>query len=279
MEATTIATNYDEPMSDTNPEAAKEPTPFLTIDEELISLQQAISYLRNSGLWPRVIGDIKRQHAIEKELEQRPEVRATKRMVNRAMGDVQLQANLLDPNLFGKWLQSNYLSYEDFYSQIAWGIKVGELKKQLWQEEELKQYFEERKEDLDIVVLSRIVVATRAEAEEIKQQLEADPSRFEQLAEEKSLADDKAMGGRMGKLRRERLPKHVQKAIKQATPGQIQIIDPIESEERYAVLKLHQIIKASFEQEALKQELRNEKFDQWMHEKLKTTSVSLAFEF
>lgn len=279
MTATILETKNDNLMSETNPEGAKDPTPFLTINDESISLEKAVAYLRNSGLWPRVIGDIKRQHAIEKELEQKPEVRATKRMVNRAIGDLQLQANLLDPNLFGKWLQNNNLSYEDFYSQIAWGVKVEEFKKQLWQEEELTQYFEERKDGLDRLVLSRIVVATRAEAEEIKQQIEADPSRFEKLAEEKSLADDRAMGGRMGKLRRERLPKHVQKAIAEATPGQIQIIDPVHSEESYAVLKLHEIIEASLEQEALKQELRNEKFDRWMQEKLKTTNVSLAFEF
>lgn len=256
---------------------AEEPTPFLSINDESISLQQAISYLRNSGLWPRVIGEIKRQYALEKELEQKPEVRATKMMVNRAIGDIQLQTNMLNPLRFNKWLQDQYISYEEFYSQIAWSIEVERFKAQLVQDEEkLKEHFDKRKYDLDRIVLYRIVVETKEEGEEIKQQLDYDPGRFEYLAEEKSLADDKAMGGWMGAIRRSRLPKHIQKAIKEASPEQ-KIVGPILSDGRYAILRVDKILEASLDNnEYLKQELRNEMFENWLRDNLKTMNVSLA---
>ncbi|NER37295.1 MAG: hypothetical protein F6J93_25565 [Oscillatoria sp. SIO1A7] len=259
-------------------EQAQEPTPFLSINDESISLEKAIFYYlrRNSGLWLRVIDEIKRQYALEKELEQKPEVRATKRTVNRTIGDIQIQTNMLNPNLFNKWLQNQYISYDDFYSQIALSIEIDRFKTQIVQDEEkLKQYFEARKYDLAGIVLSRIVVETKEEGENIKQQLDAEPGRFEQLAQEKSIADDKVMGGWMGVIRRSRLPKHIQDAIKEACSSQ-KIIGPILSEDRYAILRVDKVLEASLDNESLKQELRNEMFENWLRDKLKTINVSMA---
>jgi hypothetical protein len=169
--------------------------PFLTVDDQPISVAQALQYLQSSGKLQSYIGDILRQHLIEQELQTREDLEISPALTEQAVIDFRLQRQLSDPKDFAQWLASNGRDYDSFHKQVAYGFKLEKLKAQV-AEPKLQEHFIDRKLFLDRVVLSRIVVADRELAEELGSQLEEGAS-FEQLARDYSIADDRIVNGMM----------------------------------------------------------------------------------
>lgn len=245
--------------------------PFLTIDDQSISLAQALQYLQASGRLKAVLGDIVRQHVIEQELKTRADVDVNPALIEQAVIDFRLQRQLTDPNVFAQWLQSNGQDYASFHASVAFGFKLEHLKAQVT-EPKLQEYFIDRKLFLDRVVLSRILVNQQELAEELASQIEEGAS-FEQLAREYSIADDRVVNGMMGPVSRGTLPDSLRAAIDSASPGEL--IGPLELEGRWLLFRLEQFLPASLEDAQLKVALQNELFEQWLGQKIQNMTVKL----
>jgi parvulin-like peptidyl-prolyl isomerase len=244
---------------------------FLTVDNQPISIEQAVKYLQSSGKLNQFIGDIIRQYIIDQEINIRDDIDISPALTEQTIIDFRLKNQLTDQQTFQEWLKKNGTDYQTFHSSIAFTFKLDKLKA-LVTEPKLPEYFIERKLYLDRVVLSRIFVDNRELSEELQTQIEEGGS-FEQLAKEYSLTDDRIVNGMMGPLSRGTLPDIVRSAIDAATPGEL--IGPIEIEGRYGLFRVEQFLPASLDDTQLKQALQNELFEKWLAEKIQKLTVKL----
>ncbi len=248
-----------------------ESIPFLTIDQESISLSQALNYLRAAGSLQRTLGDILSQYLLEKQLEVTENIEIDSLKLDQVIMEFRLENQLTNPKQFQTWLKSNGMTYDDFQNKVAFSFKVEKLKTQIT-ESKLEDYFNQRKPFLDGVVLSRIILKDQELAAHLQQQILADQSQFEALAREHSLSNDRMMNGMMGVVSRGKLPEILKTALDSASPGEL--IGPLEINGDYALFRVEQFLPATLEGK-LKQDLQNQLFEQWLQEKLQGMNIKL----
>ena len=245
---------------------------FLTIDEQPVSLADAIRYLQVGRKFDGFIGEILRQFVIEKEVESRQELDVGSATIEQAIIDFRLQRQLTEPQKFQEWLASNGMSYDSFHQQVAMGFRLKALKEAI-AEPKLQEYFIERKIYLDRVVLSRIIVDDKELADELKTQIAEGAAGFEQLAREYSVTDDRIVNGMVGPVSRGSMPDLLRVAIDGAASGDI--VGPIGMEERWGLFRIEELLPASLEDDRLKQSLLDELFEQWLAEKMQNLPIKL----
>ncbi|MFE1748384.1 peptidylprolyl isomerase [Coleofasciculus sp. H7-2] len=247
-----------------------ESAPFLLVNDQPISLEQALKYLQSSGKLTSFIGEILRHYVIEQQL-QTVKLDISLAAIEQAVIDFRLQRNLADAKSFQEWLARNRIDYETFHHQVKSGFQLTKLKDQI-AEPKLQEYFIERKLFLDRVVLSRLVVAEQELAEELYTQI-GEGASFEQLAQEYSLTDDRIVNGMMGPVSRGTLPDQIRAVIDTASPGRL--VGPLKLEERWTLFRVEQFLPASLEDSQLKEALQNELFEQWLAQKIQNLTVKL----
>jgi hypothetical protein len=245
--------------------------PFLSVNDRTISLSEAIAYLRSSGQLSSFLAGILRQYILEQELKEVNQIQVDEASIEQAIINFRISRQLLDPQDWEQWLASNGMSYQDLRSSVTADLKLEKLKFQI-AEPQLETYFQERKSLLDRVVLSRIILAERSLAENIKQQLLQDRNRFELLAREHSITSDRIANGMMGLVSRAQMPDILRATVDLARAGEI--LGPLEIDERYCIFRVEQFLPAALEG-VLKQELQNQLFEQWLQEKLQKITVKL----
>lgn len=243
---------------------------FLSIDNVTLSLQQSLDYLRTAGKLSTVVLEIAQQYLVENEIKalEIPEPEAD--IVEQFILEFRLQQQLTSPESFQKWLLTNGINYGVLKQQVIFRIKQENLKEKVTALK-VQKHFVQNKENLDRVVLSRIVVQHPEIAQDLKPQLEQGAD-FAQLAKQYSTVDDAVVGGVMGPVIRAQMPEMVRKATENAQVGQI--IGPLQIEGRYCLLKVEQLLPASLEG-ALKRDLENLLFEEWLKEKLQNMNVKL----
>lgn len=246
-----------------------ENTSFLLVDEQPVSLSQALKYLQTSGKLQPFIVEILKQNILEKELD-KEELNINPGVIEQAIIDFRLQQQLTDPNNFQEWLVNNGLDYPTFHQQVVYNFKIEQLKKNVTAPR-IQEFFIEQKLFLDRVVISRIVVQNKDLAEELKSQI-LEGARFEQLAQEYSVTEDRVVNGMMGPISRGQLPDALRALIELASPGEV--IGPIEIEQWYCLFRIEQFLPAALEGQ-VKQELENQLFEQWLGEKMQKLNIKL----
>lgn len=244
---------------------------FLLIENNPISLAQALTYLQSSGKLQPFIVEILRQYVIDQELQIQQDLDISPAVTEQAVIDFRLQNQLTDPQRFQEWLASNGIDYAAFHNQVTSSFKLTKLRSQIT-EPKIPEYFIERKVFLDRVVLSRIIVDSQELAEELSSQLE-DGAAFEELAREYSIADDKVVNGMMGPVSRGAMPDVLRAAVDAVSPRKV--LKPLELEGRWILFRVEQFLPASLEDTQLKQALGNELFEQWLSEKIQKMEVKL----
>jgi parvulin-like peptidyl-prolyl isomerase len=247
---------------------------FITIDDETISLRQALGYLRTSGDLQQFIMKILRQHVIEQELQSQADLEIDGSLLEQAIINFRLQNQLVQSDRFDQWLQSQSLTYTTFRNQFAAGLKIEEIKTKVTAEQ-LEDYFQKNQQAFEQVVLSRIVVEQYDKAVELKAQIEQAGASFEALAKEHSIAAEKAYNGMMGAILVSQLPPAIRDGISSAQSGDL--VGPMELEGRYSLLRLEQRIPATLEGQ-LKRQLQEQLFEQWWQSKLQNKNVKLQVE-
>lgn len=252
-----------------------ESIPFLTVDDELITLNQALRYWKNSGIFPRMLQEVLQQHCLKKELDVREDLKVDDFELDQACVEFRVQNQLTDGDIFQQWLSSNSFTYKKFQEQIAFTLRVEQLKSEIV-EPQLEEYFKKQKPFLDCVILSRLILAGQDLAEQLKQKIIEDRSQFEPLVQEYSLTDDRTANGMMGVVPKGQMPDILRTALDLANPGEL--IGPLEIDGRYCLFRVHQFLPASLEEETLKQELKNQLFDQWLHKKVQSLNIQFRVE-
>lgn len=245
-------------------------TTLLTVDDQPIYLNQALRYLHSSGQLQPFVLAIARRNILEQEIQVRKDLNITPETIEQSIIDFRLEQQLTDSKVFQEWLISNGLDYSAFHKQVTFGFKQEKLKVKVT-EPKLQEYFIENKIFLDKVVLSRIIVNEQELAEELKSQI-LEGARFEQLAQEYSIADDRIVNGMMGPISRGQLPESLRVLVDQASPGEV--IGPTQHEGWYGLFRVEKFLPASLEGQ-LKQDLQNQLFEQWLQEKMQNVTIKL----
>ena len=251
-----------------------ESQPFLTINDQPISLAKAIGYLRNTGDFQPFLLKIIRQHILETELQTHDDLEVDSNIIEQAVIDFRFENQLNDPDRFQEWLKTQGISYVDFRHQIAARLKIQKLKADVTAPK-LEEYFNATKALLNQVVISRIVVAELDFALNLKNKILADSSRFEPLAREHSLTNDRLVNGIMEAVSLGQVPSQIREYIITATPGEL--IGPLEIDERYALLRVERFIPATLEG-LLKGELQDQLFEKWLEEKGQKLTIKMHVE-
>jgi parvulin-like peptidyl-prolyl isomerase len=246
--------------------------PFLTIADQPVSLAQAVRYLQAARKFDAFIGEILRQFVIDRELQIRTDLEVSSAVIEQAMIDFRLQRQLTDPHQFQEWLAANGTDYETFHQQVAAGFRLKKLKDVITTPK-LQEHFIDRKIHLDRVVLSRIVVADKELADELKTQIEEGTAQFEQLARDYSVTDDRIVNGMVGPVSRGSMPDELRAAIDEAAVGDL--VGPFGMDDRWGLFRIEDVLPASLEDPQLRQSLQDDLFEQWLAEKMQTMPIKL----
>jgi len=244
---------------------------LLEINDQSITVFQALAYLANIGEDQSFILKILRQHLIEEELKTRNNVAVDPTHIEQAIVQLRIQNKLISSEYFETWLKEKNMSYDSLRKQIVTRLKVEKLMQKVT-ESKIETYFETNHKKLEKVALSRIVVASQEEAEKLKIQILEDNNHFGELAQKYSLTDDRYVNGVMPPLLIIQLPENTQETVLVTTPGTT--IGPFSVEGGYCLLRVEQFIPATLDN-LLKQQIRNQIFDQWLAEKLAQCEVRL----
>lgn len=247
---------------------------FLSIDDQSISLRQAIAYLRTVGELPRFLQKILHQHVLEQELQSRSDLEVDPTQVEQAMVNFRLQNKLTEPGQFEGWLQSQGMNYAQFRDRVSIALKLDKLKLETVSAT-VEEHFTQNKPLFDRVVLSRIVVAEPEMAQNLKKQLLEGSSSFEALAKAHSMTDDRSVNGLMGAIAMGQLPPAIRNQLQGKNPGEI--VGPFQMEGRYMLLRIEEWSPTSLDS-SLRQQLQNRFFDQWVQEKLKNKQIQLHLD-
>lgn len=247
---------------------------FITIDDDAISVKQAVAYLNATGDLPKFVQRILHRHVIESTLKERGDLAADAQQVEQAIVNFRVQNKLTDSGSFEQWLKSQGMNYETFRNRAEDSLRV-ELLKQAEIGDRARAYFNENKDNFDRVVLSRIVVLAKALADDLRKQIEAGSATFEALAKQNSITNDSATNGLMGTLQMGQLPPEIRDQLKGCEPGSL--IGPLEVDGRYTLLRVEQYFPASYEGD-LRKQLEDRFFGQWLQEQLQGKQIKLNLE-
>lgn len=249
-----------------------ESKPFIVIGEDELSLAQALKYLQMSGKLQSFVTEIARQYVLEQELEELETTTVDTEKLQKSIADFRAQNNLTDSQKFQRWLDEKGMNYGMLETQIASGFKMLQLKNSLT-EGKLEDYFTERKEYLDSVVLSRIVVQDKELGDAIYLKIIEEGANFEDLVKEFSITNDRNVKGLIGPVSIGTLPEEVRTAMEGANSGQV--MGPFNIDGYWCVFRFEEFQPASFDNENLKRRLENEIFDRWLAEKLQNLKVKI----
>lgn len=241
-------------------------TSFLTIDGDEVPLSRCLRYLRKSGHLAPFLGEIIRQHLLERELARSPDLEVSETLVEIALNDFCEQRQLADEQMLEEWLIAHDEDAASLVGRIRDEYRLEKLK-HATTTPELAGYFLDRKPFLDRVTLSRIVVESEGVARSLRARFDA------------GLPFDVNAGGeleRLAPIARAELPPPLLEALESARPGQV--LGPFPFPGCWALYLFEEDVPASAEDPVVKKALRDELFERWLGERMELLAVELHVE-
>jgi hypothetical protein len=245
--------------------------PFVSINDEVISLATTLQYLQLSGRLIPFLQDIVSQHITYEEVKKRDETLTVGQGdMDQAVIDFRLNNNLNDTDAFQAWLSSQGMSYEGFQRRVVLALKVDRLKEQI-AEPDLESYFQDNQTALGQAELSCAICNDPAIALTLHQKLQNQETTFDQIS--KDYANDPETVSLMrGLIRLTQLPADLQSAVGSAEPGKL--VGPRPVGQRSAIFLVERFVPAELEGK-LKKELQERLFRKWLGTQIKDMQVKL----
>lgn len=245
---------------------------FLMIDQQPISLAQALNYLQVSGHLQPFLLEILYQHVLSQAVKS--QVVCSPAEIEQRLIEFRMDYQLMNADEFQQWLIDRGTDYETFRQQFVWETAVATLKDQICQPN-LQAVFQQRKSSFDRLILSWIETNTEAQARNLQQQIAAG-KEFEQLVAGLRSQQSNTITALSEVLTWEEIPEALQQAI-QKTPQEPRLIDPVEIDDYWYLVQLEDWLPAELDEE-LEAYLVDEIFEQWLTEKVEATTVQLSVE-
>lgn len=252
-------------------------TSFLKIDGEAISIKQVLGYLQLTGRLQPFLQEIASQHVVYKEIQQRDDLDLTGAEIEQAALDFRIEKKLADSKSFEEWLSRNAMDYTTFRSRIVLGLSVDKLKAKI-AEPDLEIYFKQRQRSLDRIDLSCLIGTERITIEQFKEKIVSADGSFDRVVKELSdRAEDKTEDNleiMRGPNLRKNLPVELQEKVDEVKSGEV--VGPLSFGQRWCLFQVERIVPATLDG-AMKQEIENELFKQWLAKKVKQLELEFTF--
>lgn len=242
--------------------------PFLNVDDQPLSWQQSLGYLWLFGQLRPLIQSIVSQHIIYQEIKQRDDLEVGTAEFEQAVIDFRLQQKLNNPDNFQTWLAREGMDYAAFQNRVVLNLKVEKLSAKI-AEGKLSEYFEKRKNALELLELSCLIVEEQTLAEELKNRLLNKESSFEQVAQTEAT---KVRIARRS-ARKQQWPQELQNSL--TTAKEQDIIGPLFLENKWCVFQIEKITPPVLEGQ-LKRSLEAQIFKEWLEEKVNKLKIQLV---
>lgn len=246
--------------------------PFIAIDNQPISIGQAFGYLQLFGRLQPFIQDVLRYHTIYQAIQTNPDLVVTTGELGQFVLDFRLKMGLTDPDNFQQWLSNQGVNYGAFESQAVIGLQLEKLKDQV-AASYIDTYFAEHHRSFEQVDLYYIVTSEEALAYQIKERVAGGES-FEQIARQYPLDAENLQQAVITKrdvLRRHQLREEIKTALE--TADEKVLVGPIVMGNRWCICQVEQTLPAVLD-EQIRQELREQIFEQWVTEKSQQVQVT-----
>lgn len=151
-------------------------------------------------------------------------------------------------------------------------LKIEKFKLTTWSGK-LEQYFLQYKPQLDKVVYSLLRTQQMEIAQELYFRIKAGEESFADCAKEYSLGQEAQTGGLIGPVPISQPHPAIAQKLGISQPGQLW--PPMKLENWYVILRLEKIIPAQLD-DAMKANLLNHLFEQWLGEQIQQTPISIV---
>lgn len=162
------------------------------------------------------------------------------------------------------WLVRNNLTMRQWQESITRNIKIEKFKQALW-ENKLESYFLKRKGQLDRIVYSLLRVKDPHIAQELYFRIREGEQSFGDLAGQYSEGPEAQTSGLIGPVELNVPHPQLTKQLIASQPGQL--LTPMSLGEWVVIARLEKLLPAQLDQ-AMRQRLMNELFEQWIKEQL-----------
>ncbi|GAB1542470.1 hypothetical protein NUACC21_51440 [Scytonema sp. NUACC21] len=243
-------------------------TPILQVGSRTIAKSEIVPLLKQYGILPQLVQEIIIDSAISNiTLTQEETVQLYKQFYQQQQlnSDADLQA----------WLQARNLDRQQLDYQVTRNIKLETFKKSTWGDK-LQSYFIQRKGKLDRVVYSLIRVKDICIAQELYFRIQEGEQSFSELAREYSDGPEAQTGGILGPVELGVPHPSLAKMLSSVQPGQL--LPPTPLGDWIVIVRLEKFLPAQLD-DATKQRLLNELFDNWLQTQLKEYMQNIKEDF
>jgi PPIC-type PPIASE domain len=245
--------------------------PLLKIGDQSVSLGRVLQYFQLSGKLAPWIKDVVEQHIIFQAIQSRDDLDVLESEIDQAIIDFRLGNQLSDGADFEQWLNNQAMDFVTLKNRFVLGYKIEKLKTRVT-EAALPEFFAQQKSALDQVELYYMIATSQSLAEEIRNRLWQEGTRFEQVAKEYALAEDPQVSLVRRSFSFAQLPENLRQAVEGANVNDI--LGAMEVEQRWCVFRIEQFSPAVLEGQ-LKQSLQDQLFQRWLDQQVQQSAISL----
>ncbi len=205
-------------------------------------------------------------------------------VIDRAIQDMQLnieeeaqaveqfyaQNQLGDETRRNAWLQHYRMTPQQLTAQAQRRLKLEKFKYKHWNNQ-VESDFLQQKGQFDQYVYCLIRVASAEVAQELYFRLQAGEHPFAELAAQYSQGPEAQTGGLIGPVSASNLHPTLVQFLSTAQPGQVR--PPVRLGEWFVIVSLKKLISAQLD-DALRQQLLEQRFNDWLQIQLQSTSIS-----
>ena len=235
------------------------------IDDEVITTDGLISYLKLSGRFDGIMADLLRDK-VAAHAARRMGVEVSQDEVQKRSEDFRRAMGLHRAKDTVEYFERIGVSLDDFEAFLTDALLKEKILEDVSNDAAVEEYFRLNSPRFDSVDVSHIVVESEGAARELLSILQDDPDAFPDLAAEHSIAETAANGGKIGKVKRGALSGEVESKLFNAKPGDV--VGPFESRDgkRFEIFKIDQFEPAELNDETRAEIARGLK-DVWLAEK------------
>jgi len=236
-------------------------TVILQIGQERLEASALIDKLRQYQLMPKLVQEIVIDRAIE---------------AIECDSQTAMQAYCATRGIFSQeqqqaWCQQQQIEPGQMVAAAVREFRLAKFQEETWGGSQLDSYFLQRKTQLDRVRYSLIRTKDASLAQEIYFRLNDDGASFADLAREYSEGQESKTGGLIGPVELSVPHPVLARMLMVSKPGQLWA--PTQIGEWMVIARLDQFLPAQLD-DAMRQRLMSEKFQEWVQQQIQDTPVS-----
>ena len=226
---------------------------WLKIDDHLVSEQELYPLLTQYQLLPQLAKEILLDQAIA-------DITCSPEEEQQAKERFCQQVQITTPEQFQAWLTQSGMTESQFTHSVLRELKLEKFRQQTW-DSKLESYFLESKNRLDRVVYSLIRTREPGIAQELFFRVQEGESSFADLARQYSEGSEAQTGGLIGPVELNVPHPRITQLLSTSPVGKL--CPPTQIGEWWVIIRLEKYLASQLD-DALRQRLRNEVFQQWL---------------